>query len=45
MGTVVGPEVASELASLTGNQVTVQGVNYPADWEVSIPFSFPSLLK
>lgn len=41
MGTVVGPEVASELASLTGNQVTVQGVNYPADWEVSIPF--PSL--
>ncbi|PWY61885.1 cutinase-domain-containing protein [Aspergillus eucalypticola CBS 122712] len=33
MGTVVGPEVASELATLTGNQVTVQGVNYPADWE------------
>ncbi|OOF99354.1 carbohydrate esterase family 5 protein [Aspergillus carbonarius ITEM 5010] len=33
MGSVVGPEVASQLASLTGNQVTVQGVNYPADWE------------
>ncbi|GLB12284.1 SMP-30 gluconolaconase LRE domain protein [Aspergillus tubingensis] len=36
MGTVVGPEVASELASLTGNQVTVQGVNYPADWEGNV---------
>ncbi|EHA22596.1 hypothetical protein ASPNIDRAFT_36638 [Aspergillus niger ATCC 1015] len=36
MGTVVGPEVASELATLTGNQVTVQGVNYPADWEGNV---------
>lgn len=43
MGTVVGPEVASELATLTGNQVTVQGVNYPADWEVRslFPLLFP----
>ncbi|PYI21833.1 cutinase-domain-containing protein [Aspergillus violaceofuscus CBS 115571] len=32
MGSVVGPEVASALQSLTGNKVTVQGVDYPADW-------------
>ncbi|RAL13904.1 carbohydrate esterase family 5 protein [Aspergillus homomorphus CBS 101889] len=32
MGSVVGPEVASNLQSLTGNKVTVQGVDYPADW-------------
>ncbi|GKZ34965.1 hypothetical protein AbraIFM66950_005404 [Aspergillus brasiliensis] len=36
MGTVVGPEVATQLASLTGNEVTVQGVNYPADWEGNV---------
>ncbi|CAG8228271.1 unnamed protein product [Penicillium olsonii] len=30
MGTVVGPEVATQLKSLTGNKVTVQGVTYPA---------------
>ncbi|KAJ6155780.1 Cutinase [Penicillium chermesinum] len=30
MGTVVGPPLASKLASLTDNQVTVQGVNYDA---------------
>ncbi|PYH90734.1 cutinase-domain-containing protein [Aspergillus ellipticus CBS 707.79] len=32
MGTVVGPEVASKLQSLTGNSVSVEGVNYPADF-------------
>ncbi|RMZ38995.1 cutinase [Aspergillus flavus] len=31
MGSVVGPPVAKQLASLTGNKVTVQGVDYPAD--------------
>ncbi|CAG8909405.1 unnamed protein product [Penicillium egyptiacum] len=31
MGTVVGPPVAKQLNSLTGNKVTVQGVTYPAD--------------
>ncbi|PIG82302.1 cutinase [Aspergillus arachidicola] len=31
MGSVVGPPVANQLASLTGNKVTVQGVDYPAD--------------
>ena len=39
MGSVVGPEVASALQSLTGNKVTVQGVDYPADWAVSRPLS------
>ncbi|PYH40333.1 cutinase-domain-containing protein [Aspergillus saccharolyticus JOP 1030-1] len=32
MGSVVGPEVASNLQTLTGNKVTVQGVDYAADW-------------
>ncbi|PWY61670.1 cutinase-domain-containing protein [Aspergillus eucalypticola CBS 122712] len=32
MGTIVGPEVASDLKSLTSNKVAVQGVDYPADW-------------
>ncbi|CAI7639601.1 unnamed protein product [Penicillium discolor] len=31
MGTVIGPPLAKELNSLTGNKVTVQGVDYPAD--------------
>lgn len=31
MGSVVGPEVATQLKSLTGSKVTVQGVNYAAD--------------
>ncbi|KAF7596949.1 hypothetical protein BBP40_011315 [Aspergillus hancockii] len=31
MGSVVGPPVANQLGSLTGNKVTVQGVDYPAD--------------
>ncbi|KAL4932561.1 carbohydrate esterase family 5 protein [Aspergillus undulatus] len=31
MGTVVGPKVASELQSLTGNKAAIQGVDYPAD--------------
>lgn len=30
MGSVVGPPVASQLNSLTGNKVTVQGVDYSA---------------
>ncbi|CAG8418608.1 unnamed protein product [Penicillium salamii] len=30
MGAVVGPEVATQLKSLTGNKVAVQGVTYPA---------------
>ncbi|OJJ47332.1 hypothetical protein ASPZODRAFT_65522 [Penicilliopsis zonata CBS 506.65] len=33
MGSVVGPPVASALASLTNNQVVVQGVDYPASVE------------
>ncbi|KAJ5964350.1 uncharacterized protein N7479_004226 [Penicillium vulpinum] len=31
MGTVVGPLVATQLESLTGSEVTVQGVTYAAD--------------
>lgn len=31
MGTVVGPPLAKQLNSLTGDKVTVQGVDYPAD--------------
>ncbi|KGO75671.1 Cutinase [Penicillium italicum] len=31
MGTVIGPPLAMQLNSLTGNKVTVQGVDYPAD--------------
>ncbi|KAJ5824159.1 hypothetical protein N7447_006499 [Penicillium robsamsonii] len=31
MGSVVGPPVATQLKSLTGDKVTVQGVTYPAD--------------
>ncbi|KAL4949699.1 cutinase-domain-containing protein [Aspergillus filifer] len=31
MGTVVGPKVGSELDSLTGGKVAIQGVDYPAD--------------
>lgn len=34
MGSVVGPEVATQLKSLTGNKVVVQGVDYPASVEV-----------
>ncbi|KAJ0417597.1 cutinase-domain-containing protein [Aspergillus carlsbadensis] len=30
MGTVVGPKVGSELDSLTGGKVAIQGVDYPA---------------
>lgn len=37
MGSVVGPPVAKQLASLTGNKVTVQGVDYPADAAVCYP--------
>lgn len=40
MGSVVGPPVAKQLASLTDNKVTVQGVDYPADAAVTLP---PSL--
>ncbi|PYH42560.1 cutinase-domain-containing protein [Aspergillus saccharolyticus JOP 1030-1] len=32
MGTIVGPEVAADLQSLTSNNVAVQGVDYAADW-------------
>jgi hypothetical protein len=35
MGSVVGPEVATQLKSLTSNKVTVQGVTYSADAAVS----------
>ncbi|KAL4789497.1 cutinase [Aspergillus venezuelensis] len=31
MGSVVGPKVGSELDSLTGGKVAIQGVDYPAD--------------
>ncbi|KAJ5860912.1 uncharacterized protein N7529_008222 [Penicillium soppii] len=31
MGSVVGPEVATQLKSLTSNKVTIQGVTYSAD--------------
>ncbi|KAG0153150.1 hypothetical protein PDIDSM_5000 [Penicillium digitatum] len=31
MGSVVGPPLAQQLNSLTGDKVTVQGVDYPAD--------------
>ncbi|KAJ9489604.1 hypothetical protein VN97_g3669 [Penicillium thymicola] len=31
MGTVIGPPLAKQLNSLTGDKVTVQGVDYPAD--------------
>lgn len=34
MGTVVGPAVANQLKSLTGDKVLVQGVNYAATAEV-----------
>ncbi|KAL4784122.1 cutinase-domain-containing protein [Aspergillus varians] len=30
MGSIVGPQVASKLNSLTGNKVSVQGLDYPA---------------
>lgn len=40
MGTVVGPPLATKLASLTNNKVTVQGVTYDASAAVrSIPSS------
>ncbi|PYH43907.1 cutinase-domain-containing protein [Aspergillus saccharolyticus JOP 1030-1] len=32
MGTIVGPEVAADLQTLTSDKVAVQGVDYPADW-------------
>jgi cutinase len=35
MGTVVGPEVAAQLKTLTSDKVTIQGVTYPADAAVS----------
>jgi cutinase len=35
MGSVVGPPVATQLKSLTGNKVNVQGVTYAATAEVS----------
>lgn len=42
MGSVVGPPVATQLKSLTGNKVNVQGVTYAATAEVSfipnVPF-------
>ncbi|OQD64913.1 hypothetical protein PENPOL_c007G10793 [Penicillium polonicum] len=31
MGSVIGPPLAKQLNSLTGDKVTVQGVDYPAD--------------
>ncbi|KAJ5498117.1 Cutinase [Penicillium expansum] len=31
MGSVIGPPLATQLNSLTGDKVTVQGVDYPAD--------------
>jgi cutinase len=37
MGSVVGPPVATQLKSLTGNKVNVQGVTYAATAEVSLP--------
>lgn len=37
MGSVVGPPVAKQLVSLTGNKVTVQGLDYPADAAVLLP--------
>lgn len=40
MGSVVGPPVAKQLASLTNNKVTVQGVDYPADAAV-LPIPLP----
>ncbi|KAJ5674149.1 hypothetical protein N7462_009588 [Penicillium macrosclerotiorum] len=36
MGSVVGPEVATQLNSLTGNKVTVQGVTYTATAESNV---------
>ena len=36
MGSVVGPPVAKQLASLTDNKVTVQDVDYPADAAVTL---------
>lgn len=44
MGTVVGPPLASKLASLTNNKVTIQGVNYDASVAVSIS-TFTSKLE
>lgn len=38
MGSVVGPEVATQLNSLTSNKVTVQGVTYSADAAVSTSY-------
>lgn len=43
MGSVVGPPVAKQLASLTSDKVTVQGVDYPADAAV-LPFAPPPFL-
>jgi cutinase len=42
MGSVVGPPVATQLKSLTGNKVNVQGVTYAATAEVSVILYVPS---
>lgn len=38
MGSIVGPEVATQLKSLTDDKVVVQGVDYPASAEVCISY-------
>jgi hypothetical protein len=40
MGSVVGPKVGSELDSLTGGKVAIQGVDYPASAAVRTPSTF-----
>lgn len=44
MGSVVGPPVAKNLNSLTGNNVAVQGVDYPASAEVCVIHRVPPSL-
>lgn len=45
MGSVIGPPVAKQLASLTDDKVTVQGVDYPADASVTLPHLHCSMRK
>lgn len=39
MGTIVGPDLATELQSLTDSKVTIQGLNYDASVAVCLSFS------
>jgi hypothetical protein len=45
MGTVVGPKVGSELDSLTGGKVAIQGVDYPASAAVRTSSTFHTMKR